>query len=376
MRFPSRFLSLSSLLLSLVLLAGCEGATDKVAPVATAPEVGVKVVKLEGLNMTNRYPGTTRPLSTIEIIPEVTGIVIGVSGKAGRAVKKGDVLYTLDPEPFEAEVQRAESALQQSESALTLANVEYKMSRSLAEKQVISQLDAQRKESDREMAEAAMATAKADLLKARLQLEKTKIVAPMDGETGITNVKVGSLVNAGKDVMLKLTANQTIEVFTQVNEREHFRYVRSLVEDKAAPPADIELEMIDGSIYPHKGKINFIDNKVSPDSGTVTYRFIFPNPDGMLLGGQSVTILSTSTLSLPSIVIPQSAVQEDQSGRYVLVVDKDNIVSKRLLTMGERVVDQWIVESGLKEGDRIVVSGLLRAKAGKPVTPVEERPAQ
>ncbi len=369
-----RFIAIGISLLALVsmLVTGCDEQPQKVEK-AAPPEVGVMHIKYEKLNAVNRYPAITASLSEIEVIPEVSGVMTAMHVEEGQAVKRGDTLFELDSQPFEAEVLQQKGNTKQAEAALALAEVKHKMSSKLSGSNAISKLDAEKIEVDRNIAAASVASAQASLLKAELQLKKSKVSTPIDGVIGMTHADVGDLIGPAKGSVLEITANKIIEVYTQINEQEYFDYLRAVRDDKTILPDTLELELADGSIYEHTGEIDYVSSKVSTTSGTITHRVVFPNPDGQLLGGQNVTLLATAKKAGSVFFVPQKAVQEDQSGRYLLAVDKSNIVNKKYVTLGARVELKWIVEKGLDEGDVIIVSGILRAKAGQAVTPVDEQ---
>ncbi|TKB43924.1 efflux RND transporter periplasmic adaptor subunit [Thalassotalea mangrovi] len=366
-----RFSCVALVLTISVLAAGCEKKQQEVKQ-APPPEVGVMEIKLEKLNMSHRYAAKTASLSSVEIYPEVSGRIVERFVVEGQEVKRGDKLFKIDDEPFKAEVARQKGAVARALAAVELAKTRYDMSLALAEEEVLSKLDTKRVKVEYDQAKAALATANAALQAAEVQLLKTDVVSPIDGMAGITKVKRGDMVDPDLGWMIEIIANDAIEVYSQVGAQRHFDIVSKLKGTKAEKISVIELELPNGDIYEHEGKLDYIGHEVSESSNTVTYRVVFPNPDGVLLGGQNVTLIATDRKSTKSITIPQKAVQEDQVGRYVMAVDDDNVASKKHLKLGDRVGTDWIVEEGLEEGDRIIVSGILRAKEGQPVTPVAE----
>ncbi|QDP02500.1 efflux RND transporter periplasmic adaptor subunit [Thalassotalea sp. PS06] len=357
--------------LSLLLLSACEKKQQE-AKAPPPPEVGILEINVEKLNVSHRYAAKTAALSSVEIYPEVSGRVVERMVVEGEEVKRGDPLFKIDDQPFKAEVAKQKGAVARALAAVELAKTRYDMSVALAEEEVLSKLDTKRVKVEYDEAKAALATANAALQAAEVQLLKTEVVSPIDGIAGITKVKRGDMVDPDLGWMIEIIANDSIEVYSQVGAQRHFDIVAKLKGTKAEKISVIELELPNGDIYEHPGKLDYIGHKVSERSNTVTYRVVFPNPDGVLLGGQNVTLIATDKKSTKSIMVPQKAVQEDQVGRYVMTIDKDNIASKRHLKFGSRVGTDWVVEEGLKPGDRVIVSGILRAKEGLPVTPVVE----
>ncbi|TLU59993.1 efflux RND transporter periplasmic adaptor subunit [Thalassotalea litorea] len=359
------------LLLASLCLVGCDKKQQETKE-APPPEVGIMEIQAEKLNVSHRYAAKTASLSAVEIYPEVSGRIVERLVVEGQEVKRGDPLFKIDDQPFKAEVGKQNGAVARALAAVELAKTRYDMSVALAEEEVLSKLDTKRVKVEYDEAKAALATANAALQAAQVQLLKTEVVSPIDGIAGITKVKRGDMVDPDLGWMIEIIANDSIEVYSQVGAQKHFDIVSKLKGTKAAQISTIELELPNGDIYEHHGKLDYIGHKVSERSNTVTYRVVFPNPDGALLGGQNVTLIATDRKSTKSIMVPQKAVQEDQIGRYVMALDKDDIAGKRHLTFGPRVGTNWVVEEGLEPGDRIIISGILRAKEGQPVTPVVE----
>lgn len=367
-----RFKAFGIYSLLVLLLSGCGEQQQKAAVKAPPPEVGVLTMQYEKLNLSLEYPGKTEAMSTVSLSAEVRGKIIANNIVEGANVKRGQILLQMDPKPFEAKVANAKSNLEQAKAEVALARVKNDMSESLASENVLSKLDAEQVRVDLDVAKAAMAAAQASLVSAELNLKKTNISSPIDGVVGLTEVSVGEIKGPLSGSLVEITANQFVQVYSQIGEKEHFENMLKLQKQTASQISVLELELPNGTLYEHKGQLDYIGNEVSPTSGTVTYRLIFPNPDGLLLSGQNVTIIATDKRKSKFFSIPQKAVQEDQSGRYVLIVGDKNIVAKRYVTLGDRFVSNWIVKEGLSEGDSIITTGILRAKPGQPVTPVSQ----
>ena len=365
MRF--KVLGLSTLMMFVVAGCGEQQATKQVAP---AQEVGVQVIKPENIKISERYSGKTEALSKVSVVPQVSGVITKVHVKEGQNVKRGEVMFEIDPQPFEAEVLRQEALFEQAQASLALAEVKFEMSEGLAGSQAMSKIDAEQIKVNRDVAAAALASANASLVQAQLSLKKSKVPAPIEGVVGITKFSVGDLVGTAQGPIVDIIANGQIQVYTQIGEKEHFASVAKKLKNQEIIADTLELELADGSMYNQTGKINFIGSEIN--AGTVTYRVLFPNPDGLLLGGQNVTIIATAGKASSFHYVPQKAVMEDQQGRYVYVVGKDNVVTKRVIKLGKRYEMNWIVEDGLQDGEKVIVSGILKAKVGQTVTPVEE----
>ena len=355
------------------MLVACSKDTGRATtpPAPLPPEVEVAVVAVQNLNVTERYPGKVRALQQLEIVPQVSAVVTAVKFEEGAAVKRGDVLYELETDLLEAAVKKSEHQLAQAESAVKIAGMRREMSASLASRGALSKLDAEQMEVDLESARAAQAAARAALVDANVRLKRARVTAPMAATAGLALAKVGDLVGPLTGPVVRLTVDSRVEVYTQIGAEEHALHQIRLLEDPGILPDTLELELEGGAIYRHAGQLDYVSRSISDESGTITYRVSFPNPDGLLLDGQNVTILSTSQRAQAMIRVPQISVQQDQSGHYVYVLDDSNVVSRRYLELAERIDEYWVVENGLSEGDRFVVRGILNVKVGQQVTPVD-----
>ncbi len=352
-------------------LVGCEKST-KVAKQQVAPKVGVMEVAPQKIKKSSKFLGRVEPLARVKVRGQTQGIIIAKHFSEGQKVKKGDLLFEIDPLPYEATLLQQESLLKQAESALSLAKVKFAMARSLAGKNVLTDLDQEQVKVDRDVAEAAVATSKANVENARIQLQRTKIYAPIDGVTGEFKKNVGDLVGLlGVSGVVDIIANDHIQVYGQLDEKTHFKFSQRKNSENFVPDT-LEIELPDGTKYDYTGKLNYIGADVSKTTGTITYRVVFPNPEGYLLGGQNVNIIVTRKAETETILIPQSSVQEDQIGRYVFTLNADNVVQKTYVTLGGRVGTNWEVVKGLNTADKLIVTGLLKAKPGRNVTPVFE----
>ncbi|WP_440876347.1 efflux RND transporter periplasmic adaptor subunit [Thalassotalea sp. PLHSN55] len=364
---------LTIFLVATLALAGCEQGAKKTAPQQKAPEVGAVEIKSETVKLTGRLQGRIEPTAKVMLMAQVSGVITDIKVQEGDKVKKGETIAIIDREPYKAAVNQQESLVKQAESALDLAEVKYSMAKMLAGKEVLSDLDQEQVKVDRDVASAALATAKANLESARINLERSIVVAPFDGVVGEFQREKGDLVGplavGTFGGIVHITANDNVQVYAQLDEKQHYEFMRRQQEEGFVPDL-LEIELPDGTRYDYTGKLDYIGTEVSKTTGTVTYRAQFPNPKGLLLGGQNVGILITVAKPEKLVLIPQAAVQEDQVGRYVYSLDETNVVKKTYISVGERVGENWAVSKGLVEGDKIIVNGLLKAKPGKQVAPV------
>lgn len=353
-------------------LAGC-GADEKTQPTPPAPpEVGISVAQAQDFRETDRYPGQVRAVTDISITPEISGKLTAVKVTDGLKVTQGEVMFEIDPLPFEAEVTRQRQLLEQARAALSIAETRQAMAERLSSSEVLSRLEVEEIKVVYETARAAEATAAAGVLSAELNLSRARIAAPTEGTVQEVKVAVGEFVSPLGGAMTTLVADGLMEVYTEVPVDEVLERRKALIENPDLIGDQITLELDDGSEYQHKGKLAFASDRVSPVTNSVTYTVMFSNPDGLLVDGQSVTVVSRASVPEDALLVPQRSVQQDQLGRYIFVLGEGNKAEKAYLELGARVGTDWLVLDGLNAGDKYVTSGILRVRAGQPVNPVEE----
>ena len=377
-----KWLHLSVLATSVLLLTGCgDEQNAQQAPQMPPPAVSVYNVKQTKVGDYYEYVGRSEAVKTVMIRARVDGFLVKRNFQEGGMVKKGQLLYEIDRAPFQAVLKGAEAQLASSRANLINTEKNLERSKDLVKRGAISQSDYDLKVSQSAQAAAAVEAAKASLQTARLNLGYTRIKAPFDGEIGKSTYSVGNLVGPTSQPLATLTSMDPIYVKFQVNERQVVNYLSQKPEvhteksTKAHNSAmatknrfNLTLKLPNGNVYDHPGTFGFANTQVDKTTGTLTLRASFPNPQGMILPGLYVTLQAESKEKTPMPVIPQSAVQQNQSGYFVLLVNKDNTVESRTVTLGRRIDAMWAVKSGLHDGDRIIVQGLQKARAGAKVT--------
>lgn len=340
---------------------GISGSSTAHAEASSAAAQGVQVEVAEVVSRKitdwSHFSGRLEAVDRVEIRPQVTGVLTAVHFKDGALVKKGDVLFTIDQRPYAAEVFAAEARADYTASELARGE------RLLAEN-AISRRDFEEKKN-------AAQVAQAQLRIARLNLEFSKITAPISGRVSRAEVTVGNLVTANSGAPLTtLVSSDKIYAAFQVDEQTFLKHVnpaRSSSDKSVALP--VYLGLANESGHSHAGVISSVDNRLDPASGTIRVRAVFDNKDGALLPGLYARIRLGGGEERDAILIAEKAVGTDQAKRYVLVVDKDNKTEYREVKTGATQDGLVIVESGLQPGERIVVNGLQRVHPGAPVTP-------
>jgi membrane fusion protein (multidrug efflux system) len=354
-------------------LASPMACAKKEAPPPPPPEVKVATVLQKDVPIYVESIGQTRGSTEIEVRARVEGFLQTVDFKEGNPVRKGQLLYTIDPRPFEAAVAQAKGQLAESEAQLARAKQDVVRYEPLVAKNAISRQDYETAVVVQRAAEAAVEASKANADRAQIDLGYTRVVAPEEGLAGKTEVYPGTLVGRGQSTLLThISQIGSIHVRFTIPERDYLFYAKRAQErgkGKEAPKLPFELVLADGSVHPHKGQLVFVDRNVDPETGTILMEAAFPNPGGIVRPGQYARVRAAIDMKPNAILVPQRAVSELQGVYNVAVVGGDDTVEIRMVKPGERIGTLWVVDAGLKGGDRIVVEGLQKVRSGVKVKP-------
>jgi membrane fusion protein (multidrug efflux system) len=356
----------------LTLVSGCEKPVDYPMP---PPAVVVQTIVAKPINTGFEFVGRTEAVEDVNIRPRVQGYLLKTHFTEGEVVQKGDLLFEIDPQPYIAAAAKAKADLASARAQANVARQNYRRAEQLLPKGTISKAEYEELKGAWQTGVAVEDAAEAALESAELNLSYTKIEAAITGRIGRKSLSIGDLATPDS-VLATLVQQDPVYVTFQVNEKtvvSTMEASREAGREAHAIPRFIPyLTLPNGSEYPVVGEMNFLDNRVDPATGTVTVRTVFANPDGLLIPGQYVSVSVRNENPRNAIAIPQRAVQEDQMGRFVLVLDPDNTAHISRVTLGSRVKAQWIVESGVSEGDRIIVDGIQKVRVGQPVDPRED----
>lgn len=345
---------------------------------AEPPSVGVIEIGESAVNPFFEFVGKTRAVETVALRARVLGFLELRDFREGAMVEAGQVLFEIEPEQYEATLDQAKAALAAAEASLNRAQVDLARYRELAKAKNVSQQKVDEAEAEVLVQQAEVETAQADVEKTALNLNYTKIVAPISGRIDRSAFDVGNLVGPESGVLATINKMDPINVTFTIAETWYLE----LVEADNAARADGRrsggsealahvplIRLSDGSLYPDEGVFDFIDNKVDEATGTVLVRAQFPNPDDLLLPGQFVTVVIERKDAIQAVTVPQAAVLTDQGGRYVLVVDEQNRVEARRIDTGQEFGPNLLVESGLDAGERVVLYGIQKVRPGIEVKP-------
>jgi membrane fusion protein, multidrug efflux system len=375
MQTRNAFVGMILLAASAPFLAGCDEPTSAVAATPVAPEVSITTVEPKPRALLRELPGRIAPTRVADVRPRVSGIIVERRFEQGSEVKAGDVLYRIDPRPFEVELQAAEASLAKANAAFEQSSLQAKRISTLVHQRVVSQAEHENANARMLQAQADVAAAEAEVARAKLNLEYATIRAPISGVIGAALVSEGALV-VQNDTQSLATIQQLDSVyadFTQpVSDLNKLRRALEAgdLEQVAPDSAAVRLVLDDGTLYPLKGKLLFSDAKVDTYTGQVTLRGEFKNTKRELLPGMYVRVLIEQGVDKDALAVPEQAIQRNGNGEAeVFVVKDDNRVAIQPVRTGSQQNGHWLVNEGLKPGDRVVVEGFQKFTAGDKVVP-------
>ncbi|MGE5145466.1 MAG: efflux RND transporter periplasmic adaptor subunit [Candidatus Eiseniibacteriota bacterium] len=374
MTHARRLIARSTLAVLALLVAGCDEKNEYVPPPPPSVTVGQpqKQPVVDYLELT----GSTQPSLTATLTARVEGYLQSVNFKDGSFVKQGDLLFVIEPAPYEAKVKQQQASVEQQQALLSQATTEYERQLRLVKQNATSEANVDKWRADRDSYQAALDAAKANLDLAQINLGYTQVKAPFDGRIGRHLVDPGNLVGASGAPTKLATIDDLDPMFAyfNVSENDVLRIRDSLRKRGLARPGaettvsvDVGLQTEDG--YPHKGRLDFIDTGVDPSTGTLLIRAVLPNADRTFLPGLFVRIRIPYERREGALLVSDRAVGVDQSGRYVLVVNKENVVEQKTVQVGQLVDGMRVIDKGIAADEWVVIDGLQRAIPGAKVSP-------
>jgi RND family efflux transporter MFP subunit len=347
--------------------AGCK------KPVATPPPPEVQFITLAPTNVpvSEEWIGTLDGYVNAQIRGQVTGYLIKQDYAEGSRVKQGDLLFEIDPRPFQAVLDQDQAKLAQDQALLGKTDLDVKRYTPLAREQAISQEELDDAVQANLAAAAQIKVDEAAIETARLNLSFTKIISPVDGLAGLALAQIGDLIGQSGSVLTTVSTIDPIKVYFQVNEESYLTFWRQFIgSTNGDPNCPLQLVFADGSVYPQKGEFFFADRQVNPNTGTLQIVGIFPNTDYVLRPGQYGRVRAQTQSLTNVLVVPQRAVAELQGSYQVTTVTGTNTVHIQTVNVGAQIGPDWVINSGLEPGDRVVVEGIQKVKDGAAVNPV------
>jgi len=351
------------------------------------PDVEVAQVQKADIPIYGEWIGTLDGLVNADVRAQVTGYLLKQGYQEGAFVNQGQLLFQIDPRPFQAALDQAQGQLAQAKAALANAQAVQRRTEldvqrytPLAEQQAASQQDLDNSVQNNLAAIATVETAKAQIKTyeaavetAKINLDFTRLVAPIDGIAGQAQLQVGALVSPGSGIVTSVSTVNPIKVYFTVGEPQYLGWRKRFPTESSRLEADkglrLQLILADGSTYPEEGKFYFADRQVDESTGAIRLAGLFPNPNNVLRPGGYGKVRAVIRTQPGALLVPQRAVSELQGGFQVAVVDPDNKVDIRTVTVGDKVDSRWIIASGLNAGDRVVAEGVQRMRTGVHVNP-------
>jgi len=352
-------------------LSGCVEANGKDAPAAPGPSPITAAVVLErSVVETQEFSGRMESVENVSIRSRVSGYITSVNFQPGSQVKKGQVLFVIDPRPFQAEADRAEAAAHSAQAKADLARLELARADKLLADRAIAQREFDERAASLKELDANARAAQAQYNNAKLNLGYTQVIAPIDGRVSKAEITVGNLIDPTA-VLTTVVSDDKIYASFDGDESTYLR-IGALAHN--GKPVKVRIGLASETGFPHEGKLEFVDNKLDVKTGAVRMRALFPNKDNLLVPGLFARVQIESggsgTATTNALLISERAVGTDQSRKFVYVVDNESKAEYREVVLGQAVDGLRIVRSGLKPGEKIVVNGLQRVRAGAPVAPV------
>lgn len=370
-----RCLPLYGFIVCAALLTGCDGQENPQQH-AQAPQVSVHIVKSAPLAVTTELPGRTDAYRVAEVRPQVSGIILHRNFTEGSDVKAGESLYQIDPATYQAAYDNAKGELVKAQAAANIAHLTVKRYVPLVGTQYVSKQEYDQAVATAQQADASVVAAKAGVESARINLAYTKVTSPINGRIGKSSVTEGALVTNGQSTALA-TVQQLDPIYVDVTQSSSdFMRLKQQTSLQKGDTSSVELLMENGQPYPLKGTLQFSDVTVDESTGSITLRALFPNPQHMLLPGMFVRARIDEGTQPDAILVPQQGVTRTPRGdATVLVVNEKNQVESRTVVAPQAIGDRWLITEGLKNGDRVIISGLQKVRPGITVVAIPDTAA-
>src|SRR6266851_3212133 len=365
---PGRKSSLGwkSAICALTFTAACGVAAAQTA--APPPAVSVTPVVSRQITETSDYLGRVAAIDKVDLVARVPGFIEERKFTEGQQVKKGDLLFRIEQATYKAAVEQARATLARAKATEVNAKLQLERGKELVRNNNIPQSTLDQRAADEAAAQASVLEAQAALEQAEINLGYTEIRSPIDGRIGLATFTVGNLVQPSSGRLATVVSQDPIYVLFQASERDVLDYKRKLAQSpEMSQHVTVHIKLPNGSEYPHSGQTNFLDVQVDQTTDTVTVRAQVPNPERLLIPGGVVNVITERGAPRPVLVVPQSAIQLDQAGLYVLVVDAAKKVEQRRITTGAEQGRDIAVTSGLKDGELVIVEGIQKVRPGQVV---------
>lgn len=353
------------------ILAACSSEAAPGTGMPPPPEVSVATVVHRQVRQWDDFSGRIAAVESVELRPRVSGYVERVAYREGQQVDEGDLLFVIDPRPYRAALAQAQAELARARSGAQLAQAQGRRAQSLVDAKAISREEFEARKAASAQGEASVHAAEAAVAAARLDLQFTEVRSPIGGRAGRALATEGNLARADSTLLTTVVSQDPVHVYFEADERSYLRYNEMARNgERARSRNPVRIGLANESGYPHEGTIDFIDNQVNPDTGTIRARAVLPNPDHVFTPGLFARVQLQGSNDFRALLVDDKAVLTDQDRKYVYVLGPDNKAERRDVVLGSTVDGLRVVSSGLKEGDQVIVHGVQKVfMPGMPVAP-------
>jgi membrane fusion protein, multidrug efflux system len=352
-------------------LAGCKPAPGKTPSSPAAVEVAAVVSK--PIRLSDEFNGRVASINSVDVRARVTGYVDEVAYREGDSVKRGDLLFVIDPRPFRDALDSAKANLEREQAAAAFADIQEKRAQRLKASEAISQEEYQNRDSDLSQSAARVHEAESAVATAELNLSFTEVRSPIDGKTSRAQLTRGNLAQADQTVLTTVVSQDPIYVYFDCDEQSYLRFQERVKRGSGVSSANpVRVALANETGFPHAGRIDFLDNAVNAATGTIRARVVLNNPDHLFTPGLYARVQLESTGTVQALLVDDKAILTDQDRKYVYVLGAGNTAQRKDVQLGPLVDGLRMVQSGLGSGDKVIVSGLQKIfYPGVPVTPKE-----
>jgi membrane fusion protein, multidrug efflux system len=357
--------------LAAALLVACSSQAAPGGGDMPPPQVSVAPVLSEQVRQWDDFTGRIEAVQSVELRPRVSGYVQRVAFTEGQNVRMGDLLFVIDPRPYQAALAQAQAQLERARSEALLANAQNARAQALVDAQAISREEFETRNAATAQGNAAVRAAEAAVAAARLNLQFTEVRAPIDGRVGRALVTVGNLAQADATLLSTLVSQDPVHVHFEADERTWLRYSQLARDgERSTTRNPVRVGLAGESGYPHAGTVDFVDNHVDPATGTIRARAVLPNPDGVFTPGLFARVQLEGSGAFEALLVDDQAVLTDQDRKYVYVLGEGDTAQRRDVVLGPAIDGLRVVRQGLEPGDRVIVNGLQKVFfPGMPVAP-------
>jgi len=352
-----------------ITLEGCKSAADKKPSSPAAVEVAAVVPK--PIHLSDEFNGRVASINSVDVRARVTGYVDNVAYREGDSVKRGDLLFVIDPRPYRDALDSAKASLEREKAAAAFANIQAKRAQTLNASDAISQEEYQNRDSDLSQSTARVHEAESAVATAELNLSFTEVRSPIDGRTSRAQLTRGNLTQADQTVLTTVVSQNPVYVYFDCDEQSYLRFQERVHRGTGVSSANpVRVALADETGFPHVGRIDFLDNELNASTGTIRARVVIPNPDHLFAPGLYARVQLESSGTVRALVVDDKAILTDQDQKYVYVVGPGNVAQRKNVVTGGIADGLRVIQSGLVPGDKVIVSGLQQIYVtGTPVTP-------